>query len=123
MTRNEMKNASNQALIDLYEKVSRARGQAMKAGDPEAANSAFDEEAIIREELRGRGPSAIRGLLSLLSSEDPWVRMDSAIPALFFAPDQAEPVLEKLVQTERRALKVTARITLDQWRKGELNFL
>ncbi|HEV7217450.1 MAG TPA: DUF2019 domain-containing protein, partial [Terriglobales bacterium] len=76
----------------------------------------------IREELRSREPSAIRGLLKLLNSDDPWVRCDSAAPALFFAPEQAEPVLERLVQSERRSLKVTARMALDQWREGKLKF-
>jgi hypothetical protein len=100
-----MKNASNDELIDRYEEVARAGGCATKAGDSRSANDAFDEETAIREELRSREPSAIRGLLKLLNSDDPWVRCDSAVPALFFAPEQAEPVLEKLVQSERRALK------------------
>lgn len=122
MTKDEMKNASNGELIDRYEQVSRARGRALNAGDSRSANNAFDEETIIREELRRREPSAIRGLLVLLNSDDPWVRCDSAIPALFFASHQAETVLEKLVQSERRVLKVVARMTLEQWRKGGLKF-
>jgi HEAT repeat protein len=120
MRKDEIRGSSNQELINRYEEMSRARGQAMTAGDLCAANSAFDEETLILEELRGREPSALPGLLSLLSSEDQWVRMDAAIPALFFAADRAEPVLERLVQSERRALKLTARMSLDQWRKGEL---
>ena len=94
----------------------------MNAGDSRSANRAFDEETSIREELRKCDPAAVCGLLSLLTSDDPWVRCDSAGPALFLAPQKAEPVLEKLVQNERDALKTIARFTLDQRRKGELTF-
>jgi hypothetical protein len=118
----EMNGASDQKLIERYEKVARVRGLAMNAGDSRSANRAFDEETSIREELRRRDPAAVRGLLSLLTSDDPWVRCDSAGPALFLAPQKAEPVLEKLVQSERGALKTMARFTLDQWHKGESTF-
>jgi hypothetical protein len=117
-----MKNTSNEELIVRYEELARARGRAMNANDSRSANDAFDEETAIREELRSREPSAIRGLLKLLNSDDPWVQCDSAIPALFFAPEQAEPILERLVEREHRSLRVVARVTLDQWRKGELRF-
>jgi Domain of unknown function (DUF2019) len=86
----------------------------MNAGDSRSANRAFDEETSIREELRKCDPAAVRGLLSLLTSDDPCVRCDSAGPALVLAPQKAEPVLEKLVQSERGASETMARFTLDQ---------
>lgn len=104
-------------LVNQYELLSTARGNYLDSGDSKAANRAFDEETAIRHELRKRGD--LKMLLRLLESPDPWVRLDVAAPALFFSPDEAEPVLEHLTH-QGRALGITARMTLEIWRRGEL---
>jgi hypothetical protein len=119
MNKATMKTASNEQLVSRYEQLAIARGRALWDNDPRSANHLFSEETAIRHELTTRVPSAISLLLSLLKSADPWVRLDSAAPALFFAPDQAEPVLELLAK-EPKALGITAWMTLDQWRQGKL---
>ncbi len=116
---NEMKTPSNESLVARYEQVAIARGRALWNNDSQSANNLFAEEIAIRRELASRVPSAISLLLSLLKSTDPWARLDSATPALFFAPDQAEPVLELLAK-EPKGLGMTAWMNLDQWRQGKL---
>ena len=88
-----------------------------------AANRAFDQMLRIREEMRKRGPSVYSQLLKLLRHESPWVRCDAAIPMLFFAPNEAEVVLNELAKTQERALGTIAEMTLKEWRKGTLKQL
>jgi hypothetical protein len=107
-------------LVTLYEQTSAARGRSMMIGDSKSANKAFDEETAIRHELARRGEDALKLLLPLLKSSDPWVRYDSSAPALFFAPNEAEPVLEELTR-QPRSLGVSARMTLQQWKSGKLH--
>ena len=110
---------TDDGLVKRYEALASARGRALDRGDSTSANRAFDEEIAIREELRRRGPAAMRLLLSLLKSSDPWVRLDSSVPALFFASEEAEPVLE-LLTNEPKALGISAYMNLKQWRTGKL---
>src|SRR5258708_11262051 len=115
---NEMKTPSNEELVARYEEVAIARGRALWNNDSQSANELCAEEFAIRRELASRVPPAITSLLSLLQSTDPWVRLDSATPAQFSAPDLAEPVLELLAK-EPKALGMTAWMNLDQWRQGK----
>jgi Domain of unknown function (DUF2019) len=119
MKKTEMRVASTEALVRRYEDLAAARGAEFEHGSVKVANTMVQEQATIRRELDRRGSAAWRLLLPLLQSANPWVRLDAAIPALFFASEEAEPALEELA-TRPRALGFTAEFTLQQWRKGEL---
>jgi hypothetical protein len=119
MKKTEMRNASSEELVQRYEELAAERGAEIEHGSAKAANRAFQEETTIKRELGRRGAASLGLLLPLLRSTDPWVRMDAAVPALFFASQEAVPVLEEL-GLRGRALGITAKITLQQWRSGEL---
>lgn len=58
----------------------------------------------------------------LLNSDDPNIRINAASYALDFEPKEAEKVLTEILETQTGALRMDARMTLQQWRKGEIRF-
>src|SRR6266496_1667876 len=101
-------NCSIEELVTKFTQAALARGFAMKNNDAKSANTAFEEEASLLRELETHGPSGVMRLVSLLDSHDPWVRCDSAIPLLFFLPEQGKIALQQIVGQERGALRTMA---------------
>lgn len=58
-------------------------------------------------------------LIELLLSDDPYVNLWAAKDCLFFAPERAFPVLERIAQLGG-LISLSATTTLDEWRKGRL---
>jgi Domain of unknown function (DUF2019) len=73
-------------------------------------------------ELRRRGSDAQRQLLALLKRENPHIRFQAAIYALDFEPEIAEKIITSIFRNETGSLRSEARMTLEQWRKGEIKF-
>lgn len=109
-------------LASAFADAARERGEFMAACQPKRANAKFDQMTKLYAELRRRGSDAQRQLLAFLKSENPHVRLYTATYALEFDPEQALPVLERILQSEVGLLKFTARMTLEQWHKGEIRF-
>jgi hypothetical protein len=120
MKKAEMRKASSKELVQRYEQLAAERGTQLESGSSEAANRAFQEETTIERELGRRGEPSLGLLLPLLKSANPWVRLDAAVPALFFAAEEAVPVLDEL-GSHGKALGFTAKFTLKQWRSGKLD--
>jgi hypothetical protein len=106
----------------IFAKAASEHGECMAACDPKRANAKFDQMANLYAELRRRGPSAQRELLSLIESPNPHVRLHAATYALDFDPRLAEMIITDIFQKESGLLRADARMTLEQWRKGELRF-
>jgi hypothetical protein len=119
MNKNEIKAATNQALLERFEQTAVIHRELNTA---EESNRAFDEGVAIWGELKQRGKEAVDLFLTLLHSANLAVRMNAAGLALLDSPEQAEPVLQQLT-TEPRLLGFSARMTLKQWRDGELKSL
>jgi hypothetical protein len=116
-----MEDLSVQEIVDVYVVAAAKHARATEAGDYKAANEAHDVIAPGYRELRTRGLQAQRALLPLLEHPDPGVRGWAAAHGLEFAPDQAEPTLEALAGVDGLGGS-SAKMTLQVWRKGDLNF-
>lgn len=108
-------------LLRLYERAAIAHGLASEVGNYEAANMEYETLAAVYRELRTRGSETQNAVLGLLNHDDEYVRAWAAAHALEFAPERGEPVLTEISRTTGvRALD--ARMTLKEWRKGNLKF-
>lgn len=116
------KNTETQTLVQMLGREAGLQGLATERADPKAANAAYRQMVRLYRELRSRGLSAQRELLSLLHDENANVRASAAYFALEFDPQSAEPVLERIDREERNLCGLTAQMVLKQWRKGELKF-
>ena len=121
MNPSDITSSSIEELADGYRRAASAHGQATHAGDHETANRHHDMVAAIYRELRARGRSAQEALLPLMQDSDDAVRSWAASHALEFAPEQAESVLNVLAEG-RGISAFNAKMTLREWRKGNLSF-
>jgi hypothetical protein len=115
-----LKKAQGEDLVAEYEAAAHSHGVATENGDYKIANKNADVVAKIYAELRSRGEREL--LLSLLVHESQGVRCWAGAHALDFAPQQGEPVLAVLAEDQRSLMAMSARVTLEEWRKGELKF-
>lgn len=113
---------STEQLVSNFAKAASEHGKFTAACDPNRANAKFDQMAKLYGEIRRRGITAQRRLLMLLKSDDPNIRIHAAGYALDFEPKEAEKVLTEILETQTGALRMDARMTLQQWRKGEIRF-
>jgi hypothetical protein len=116
---------SEDELLEMLEARAKIRGQELDEGRPKKANAQFDIMVKLSCELLRRGRSAQLKILSLLKSDNPYVRMWAAFLALEFDISQGERVLEEIGRNYRRDLNIgfSAEFMLKQWRKGELRTL
>jgi hypothetical protein len=109
-------------LVSAFASAASERGEFLASSDPKRANAKFDQMAKLYGELRRRGLTAQRQLLPLLKSLDANVRLQAAAYALDFEPSEGEKALKGIVESETGLLQLTAEMTLEQWRKGEIRF-
>ena len=109
-------------LVSTFAKTASEHGEFMAACDPRRANAKFDQMAKLYGELRHRGLDAQRQLLPLLDSDNPHIRFHVATYALDFEPEPAVQALKNILHMESGALRFDARMTLEQWHKGEIRF-
>ncbi|MCL2658882.1 MAG: DUF2019 domain-containing protein [Betaproteobacteria bacterium] len=91
-------------------------------GDSQISNLGIKKRFELHRLLRTRGREAQVLLREMLQDDDPSVRMAAAYPALEFAPEEAERVLEQIAATEQRFVGLNAQMLLQEWRKGTLKF-
>lgn len=122
MNHKEINSADTRLLIRLYAEAAAMHGKASAEGDYENANHQYDIIATVYRELRARGRDNQLTLLGLLQDNNPSVRLWAASHALEFAPEEGEPVLVELYNSERGLHRLNAEMTLEEWRKGALVF-
>jgi hypothetical protein len=131
MTAKKLQAADISTLVEWYVKSAITQVEAFSR--PRDANKAFDIIYKIYRELRSRGESAQRALLPLLNHDHFGVRRWAGTHALEFAPDEGVPVLESIIESINKhqvrgdwgslaASLIIAKMTLEQWKKGELKF-
>ncbi len=121
MTKEQIRSASIADLLKIYVAAATARGEATEDGDYRAGNKQHDVIVAAYREFRARGPEAQRSLLGLLDHPNESVRGMAASHALEFAAEEGAPVLELIAKSES-IHGFTARITLEEWKKGTLKF-
>jgi HEAT repeat protein len=111
-------------LLDELTAACVRRGHAFDCGNVKRANAEFDRATQVARELLSRGHSATDGILTLLSHENPFVRLEAAFLALEIEPERGEEVLEELGRSYTDLnIGFTSRFTLKQWRAGKLKTL
>ena len=121
MKNSEMHDRTIESLVQAYTIAAAKHGQTADDPNPETSNQQAEVIEGVYHELRERGREAQLHLLDLLDHSNPDVRLWAASHALEFAPDQGEPVLKELMDGGGWAA-VTAEITLQVWREGNLVF-
>jgi hypothetical protein len=119
----DLHDVSIESLLDGLAAACARRGEALDSGDIKAANAEFDLTTRLSRELLKRGGSARDGILNLLLSKNPYMRLHAAFLVLEIDPAQAEPVFEEISRYKGLNLGFTAQFTLEQWRKGKLRTL
>jgi HEAT repeat protein len=117
----EYKKLATKDLIQTFARSAAERGLALRAANPDRANARYKTMTELYHELCSRGMEAQRELLSLLESQDGYVRLSAATYALEFDAPAAVPVLQKIDEEERNLLGFTAGMVLKQWREGKLH--
>jgi len=114
--------ASLEALIEAYGTAAKKHHAANLVGDWRTGNPQATIVFAIYREIRRRGIVAQNALLSLIDDEDWGVRLWASAHALEFDADRGVPVLEELAKTAPWPENFSAKITLQLWREGELEF-
>lgn len=73
-------------------------------------------------ELYGRELEARRPLLALIDDSEPGVRLGAASHTIDLVPAECERVLSALAAEPKSFLALSAKMTLRQWREGNLAF-
>ena len=108
-------------LIQMYRENAAEHGRGTNVRNHILTNDAYFHLSEVFRELRRRNGEALMHLLPLLADDDVWVKLWTAAHALTFAPDKGEEVLAALAASEDVA-GFEAEMTLEMWRKGELEF-
>jgi hypothetical protein len=117
-----LRNLTNDQLVSVYLEEALLNSNALRLADTRLANPAALEIANVYRELRRRGEAAQRGLLALLDHPDPGVRCWAGAHALEFAPIEGERTLSEVAESDYGEFSMTAGITLETWKAGELTF-
>ena len=107
-------------LVARYASAAALHGKATHHGDSDLANRSYEQLANIYRSLRERGER--ERLIPLLEDADPAVRSWAASHALEFASERAVSVLTALAAGPPSPERLSAQMTLQEWRKGHLKF-
>lgn len=116
-----MTNKNIDELLQCYATSAKAYGASIGAGDAKQSDKHFDAVEVAFENLKQLGRPGLEAISRLLDSEDEGVRLWSAAHLLNYPEFNALPVLEQLKRSPS-ILSLTAEITLDQWRNGNLKY-
>ncbi len=107
-----------QQLIEEYTQLAIQHGAATESGDYKTGNRVYDEiqdlfQKIVAARMR-------KELLPLLDHEQPAVRLKAAFHTLATDPKRAEASLESVAKEGPPLVSFTAKMTLKEWRNGNL---
>jgi hypothetical protein len=109
-------------LLAQYADAALTHRKASRDGKHKIANHAYDRLSAVVRELRERGPDAQKALLQLLHDERIEVRGWAAAHALEFDSERAASVLEAIAAGPASLEEFSAKMVLQQWRGGNLQF-
>lgn len=116
-----MSNGSLADLIGRYKTAAAGYAQAIETGDAEKSDKCFDEIESAFRKLKQQGRSGLAAISNLLESDHDGVKLWAAAHLLNYPEFNSLPVLEKL-RASSTILAMTAEVTLDQWRNGQLKY-
>ncbi len=109
----------NAELLKFVEACTR-RGEFEELGNSKQANKEYKNihslYLLLKKENR------VEELLELLNHENPYVRLWAATYALQVSSVKAESALINLSGTKGNLIGLCAQMTLQEWKKGNLNF-
>jgi hypothetical protein len=104
---------SNQQLVDLFEKLSIAEGEAYAYFETAKANRYFRRRRAVVSELRHRESDERPALYALYSHRHPWVRKSVATSTYALNPERAKAVLEEIAATRHEPWRSNAGMSLE----------
>ncbi len=108
-------------ILEEYANAAIQQGKGTLSGDYTTGNLGSDILIGIYKQLKGEGVESQRKLQALLTHPNKSVRIWAATHTLEVCPEESEKVLEQEA-AEQGILAFCARITLELWRKGTLEF-
>ncbi|CAH2715096.1 hypothetical protein BACCIP111895_02280 [Neobacillus rhizosphaerae] len=99
--------------------IAKKRWEYLNNDDSTKGNNCYDELLSIAIELRNEGK--LHELGGLLDNENEGVQFEAATKLLTLNFEKAEKTLEKLTE-KKGVLPFSAKMTLRQWRAGNLKF-
>jgi HEAT repeat protein len=106
--------------VQQFEQEALNHGKFLEKGDSKSANKAYNK--IHNSYLLLRGRDAISELEELLNGDSPYVRLWAARYLLQVATNRAEEVLVELGKLKDISVGFDARMTLSEWKEGNLLF-
>lgn len=116
-----MKNKnSHENLILEYARLSDLYGDAIETGNHKKANKAYDELMAVYQQIKAQGALTSEDFHELLFAPSMGTRLWAATHYLAISSEEAEKVLSALGEVPNSLLAVSAKITLEEWGKGNL---
>lgn len=116
-----MKNKnSHENLILEYARLSDLYGDAIETGNHKKANKAYDELMAVYQQIKAQGALTSDAFHELLSAPSMGTRLWAATHYLAISYEESEKVLTSLGEVSNCLLAVSAKTTLEEWKKGNL---
>lgn len=111
---------SDERIEREFLQVAIRRSQFLRAGEPKRANREYDKLYKMKERLRqlpDRGEAALK---RIAATDDAEVQIMAAALLLAVDEDFAVELLERIRDTDPSLASLTAKMTLQEWRKGAI---
>jgi hypothetical protein len=99
--------------------LARVRGRALERGDSKSANRNYDKLVRLVPLIRAFGDAGTAALITLTTDDDDAVACLAAIYTLPVDEERALALLEGLA-AKRGIVAFTAKMCIEQWKKGEM---
>lgn len=107
-------------IIQEYAHLSDLYGDAIETGNHKKANKAYDELMAVYQQIKAQGALTSNAFHELLSVPSMGTRLWAATHYLVISHEESEKVLTALGEVSNCLLAVSAKTTLDEWKKGNL---
>lgn len=113
-------NETNKKWISEYARLSNLYGCAIEAGNHKQANKVYDKLMEAYRQIKAQGALTSEDFHELLSAPSMGTRLWAATHYLVISHEKSEKVLTALGEVSNSLLAVSAKMTLDEWKKGNL---
>lgn len=107
-------------IIQEYARLSDLYGDAIETGNHKKANKAYDELMAVYQQIKAQGALTSEDFHELLFAPSMGTRLWAATHYLAISSEEAEKVLSALGEVPNSLLAVSAKTTVDEWKKGNL---
>jgi hypothetical protein len=116
-----MKIRALEEIIEEYVNTCLKSDESLETGDYKTGNKCYKVIQKIRNELKSNTDYGIEKLEYLLGHPNEYVRLTTAVSFLPINPQKAEEVLSE-ISSKRGLNAFTAKMTLEEWHKGNIKF-